>query len=404
MALGVLFLGLSVVILLVGAITGAIAGAIAEESARVKIPLTPHPLSTRLAYHLLAQRYGVTLDDEFLSRLYSNEGSPIPITNFENAQYYGPISIGTPSQNFNVIYDTGSSNLWVPSSKCVFCFHKKFFSDQSSTYIANGTTFSIDYASGAVSGFLSQDHVTLGDIVLRNQTFAEITNEPGLPFLIGKFDGICGLAFTSISVDGVIPPFVNMVNQRLVDPVFSVYLSGVDGSSNSELLLGGIDQSHYTGSITYIPLISETYWEVGLQNVTLGGKSVSAALKAVADTGTSILAGPTAEVKAIAESVGAQPTIINPNEFTIDCSVVNKLPTLTFTLAGSSTNVPFSLSGPEYVDEITQDGITLCLFGLTGIDIPAPRGPLWILGDIFIRKYYSIFDYGKNQLGFAQAH
>jgi hypothetical protein len=39
-------------------------------------------------------------------------GVPVVINDFSNAQYYGPIAVGTPGQVFNVIFDTGSSNLW----------------------------------------------------------------------------------------------------------------------------------------------------------------------------------------------------------------------------------------------------------------------------------------------------
>jgi len=372
----------------------------------LRVPLTPKLISSQEHARLLASRYGVKWNNPAITNLklmaqMFGDSDPIVISDYMNAQYYGPISIGSPSQEFEVIYDTGSSNLWVPSKKCVFCTHKKYDSSQSSTYVANGTKFAIEYGSGSVLGFLSGDDVGMGNLTIQTQTFAEVTSEPGIAFLFGKFDGICGLAFQSISVDGVVPPFVSMVNQKLLDePIFSVFLSNGDGSDGSELLLGGMDSNKYTGDLYYEPLISESYWEIGLADVQMGGQSVTAARKGVVDTGTSILAGPVDDVKAIAKSVGAEPVVMNPNEYTIDCSLVDQLPILSFVLASGRS---FNLTGPEYVDVISQGGTQMCLFGMTGIDIPSPRGPLWIMGDIFIRKFYTVFDYGQERVGFATA-
>jgi len=233
--------------------------------------------------------------------------------------------------------------------------------------------------------------VTLGALMDTSQTFAQITDASGLglAFLIGKFDGILGLAWESISVDGVPTVFQNLVQAGL-DPVFSFYLSGTDGSQG-ELLLGGIDSTHYTGPITYIPLIHETYWEVALTNMTLNGKSLTAATRAVLDSGTSLMAGPIAEVAALAKAVGATPFV--NGEYTIACSLVPTLPQVIFNLNGT----PFPLNGTDYT--LNVQGI--CLFAFMGIDIPAPMGPLWIMGDVMIRKYYSVFDWGNKRIGLA---
>lgn len=118
----------------------------------------------------------------------------VKISELEDAQYYGPITIGTPPQTFQVIFDTGSSNLWVPSSNCTDCgFHAKFQESKSSTYVPNGTAWDILYGSGPVSGFLSEDTVNVGGVSVASATFAEVDNATGLglAYAIGKFDGEC---------------------------------------------------------------------------------------------------------------------------------------------------------------------------------------------------------------------
>ncbi|KAG6329225.1 hypothetical protein ID866_9863, partial [Astraeus odoratus] len=142
-----------------------------------------------------------------------NGGHNVPLMNFMNAQYYTEISLGTPPQTFKVILDTGSSNLWVPSTRCtsIACFlHAKYDSSASSSYKANGSTFAIQYGSGSMEGFVSQDRLSIGDLTITRQDFAEATREPGLAFAFGRFDGILGLAYDTISVNHIVPPFYNM--------------------------------------------------------------------------------------------------------------------------------------------------------------------------------------------------
>ncbi|XP_006144715.1 napsin-A-like isoform X2 [Tupaia chinensis] len=154
----------------------------------------------------------------------------VPLSNFMDVQYFGEIGLGTPPQNFSVVFDTGSSNLWVPSKRCHFfsvpCwFHHRFDSNASSSFHPNGTKFAIDYGSGRLVGILSEDKLTIGGLGAA-VTFGEALWQPSLVFTFAHFDGILGLGFPTLAVEGVQPPLDSLVAQGLLQkPVFSFYLN-----------------------------------------------------------------------------------------------------------------------------------------------------------------------------------
>ena len=136
----------------------------------------------------------------------------------------------------------------------------------------------------------------IGDIKIKNQLFAEATEEPGLAFAFGRFDGIMGLGYDTISVNKIVPPFYNMIDQGLLDePVVSFYLSDTNNGDGdkSEAMFGGVNKDHYTGKMTKIPLRRKAYWEVDLDAITFGDATAELDdTGVILDTGTSLIALP----------------------------------------------------------------------------------------------------------------
>jgi saccharopepsin len=309
---------------------------------------------------------------------------------------FSEISIGTPPQTFKVILDTGSSNLWVPSQQCgsIACYlHTTYDSSSSSSYKANGSEFEIRYGSGSMKGFVSQDILTIGDLTIKGQDFAEATEEPGLAFAFGRFDGILGLGFDTISVNKIVPPFNQMVNQKLVDDALFAFYLGSD-ENDSEVVFGGIDDAHYTGKITEIPLRRKAYWEVDLKSISLGDDTAELEnTGAILDTGTSLIVLPTDLAEMINAQIGAKKSW--NGQYTVDCAAKDSLPPVSFNLNGKE----FAIDASDYVLDLQGS----CISVFNGMDFPAPMGPLVILGDAFLRRYYSIYDLGKGVVGLAEA-
>ncbi|KAL4952769.1 aspartic peptidase domain-containing protein [Aspergillus filifer] len=368
-----------------------------------KVPLAEQFITRNIADHAtaLGQKYmgqfqQHVLDDEPANAMGRHD---VLVDNFMNAQYFSEIQLGTPPQTFKVVLDTGSSNLWVPSSECgsIACYlHQKFDSSSSSTYKKNGTEFAIKYGSGSLSGFVSKDNLEIGDLKVKGQDFAEATSEPGLAFAFGRFDGILGLGFDTISVNKIVPPFYNMIDQGLLDePVFAFYLGDANSEGDSSVAtFGGIDKDHYEGELIKIPLRRKAYWEVDLDAIALGDDVADLENTGVIlDTGTSLIALPSNLAEMINAQIGAQKGFTG--QYSIECDKRDSLPDLTFTLAGHN----FTIGPYDY----TLDVQGSCISAFMGMDFPEPVGPLAIFGDAFLRRWYSVYDLGNGAVGLAKA-
>jgi len=322
----------------------------------------------------------------------------VPIENFLNAQYFSTIALGSPEQEFKVIMDTGSSNLWVPSTECgsIACYlHQKYDSSASSTYKQNGSQFEIRYGSGEVKGFISEETLKIGDLKVKHQLFGEVTEEPGLAFAFGRFDGILGLGYDTISVNHIPPPFYNMIDQGLLDePVFAFYLGDTNASQESEATFGGVDKSHYTGEMIKIPLRRKAYWEVSLDAITFGKETAELeSTGVILDTGTSLIALPSTIAELLNKEIGAKKGF--NGQYTVECDKRDSLPDMSFTLSGYK----FAIGPYDYILEVQGS----CISSFMGMDFPEPVGPLAILGDAFLRRWYSVYDLGNDAVGLAKA-
>ncbi|KAB0340556.1 hypothetical protein FD754_023026 [Muntiacus muntjak] len=350
-------------------------------------------------------------------RLYqtSSPGSNIAthsLRNFQDMIYVGNITIGTPPQGFQVVFDTGSSDLWVPS---IFCTSPNFYEykhllpdhlslplppsshvmfrhNESSTYRHTNKTFSIKYCSGRMKGFVGRDTVRIGDLVSTDQPFGLSVEQSGFEGL--PFDGVLGLNYPNLSVTGCIPIFDNLKNHGVIsEPVFAFYLSK-SKPEGSVVMFGGVDKSYYQGVLNWVPLIQAGDWRVHMDRISMEGQTVACygGCEALVDTGESSILGPRRLVDKILRLLGAKP---QGSEHYVSCSAVNTLPSIDFTING----INYPLPAQAYT---IKDSSGVCYINLEA-DPESTSTETWIVGVVFLRQYFLVYDRGNDRIGLALA-
>eukprot|EP00933_Yihiella_yeosuensis_P073066 TRINITY_DN81640_c0_g1_i1.p1 TRINITY_DN81640_c0_g1~~TRINITY_DN81640_c0_g1_i1.p1 ORF type:complete len:566 (+),score=130.06 TRINITY_DN81640_c0_g1_i1:120-1817(+) len=309
--------------------------------------------------------------------------------------YWGSILVGSPAQEFQVIFDTGSGNLILPSTKCNgrgCTVHKRYNPSESSTaeQVTNengeGST-QITFGTGDITGDYYKDKFCVAGRLCTDVKFIAATDQSDMPFSSTPFDGILGLGFKDLSM-GQNFNILDDLNDgnALPQGTFSVFLTE-DGSS--ELTFGGWKEERLASDVVWAKVTHESYWQVGVNDIYLDNQESnlcgSEGCQVAVDTGTSMLAGPTDLVNALDEKIGAKD----------DCSNYDTLPNIGFMVDGRVLN----LAPEDYMD---KDGNT-CAFSLMALDVPPPRGPLFIFGDPFLRRFVTIYDKSGPAVGFAVA-
>ncbi|XP_027387155.1 pregnancy-associated glycoprotein 1-like [Bos indicus] len=319
----------------------------------------------------------------------------LPLRNIRDMLYVGNITIGTPPQEFQVVFDTGSSDLWVPSDFCISpacSTHVRFRHFQSSTFRPTTKTFRIIYGSGRMKGVVAHDTVRIGNLVSTDQPFGLSMAEYGLESR--RFDGILGLNYPNLSCSGAIPIFDKLKNQGAIsDPIFAFYLSK-DKREGSVVMFGGVDHRYYKGELNWVPLIRAGDWIVHVDRITMKREVIACSdgCAALVDTGTSLIQGPGRVIDNIHKLIGATP---RGSKHYVSCSVVNTLPSIIFTINGINYPVP----APAY---ILKDSRGYCYTAFKEQRVRRSTES-WLLGDVFLRLYFSVFDRGNDRIGLAPA-
>ncbi|GJJ70345.1 hypothetical protein EMPS_02694 [Entomortierella parvispora] len=321
-----------------------------------------------------------------------------------DSEYYGTVSVGTPAQKFRLDFDTGSSDIWFPSSTCTTSAckkHTRFNSAKSSTYKKDGRTWKIKYGDeSTASGILGSDMVNVGGISVR-QTIGLATQESAA-FSTSPEDGLFGLAFAQIeSVAGVTTFMDNAIaTGALAQPVVSVFLPSVrrNGGVGGQYLFGGIDSSKYTGDLTYINVDTQGWWQIPMDDVLVNGKSLGFNQEGIVDTGTTLVLlsddAAAAVHKQIPGAVYHPAQGQNAAYYSVPCSSTTG--NVGFSLGGTVFNVPMA----DVAWNPLNDGTGNCYSGIQGGMNWADGNP-WILGDIFIKNNYCVFDKGQARIGIA---
>ncbi|KAJ2437684.1 aspartic proteinase precursor, partial [Coemansia sp. RSA 2337] len=280
-----------------------------------------------------------------------NDTSMSPPGNRGFQSYFGEIQLGTPPQRFSVVFDTGSSDFWIPSIDCdsVACSaHSRFNHSASGSYVTSHLPFSLNYGTGGLIGQVGSDTVQVGNVSAPG-LHVGLATHMGRFFRTTLFDGVFGLGFPKLSRIQADPPLYTMIQNGLLEkPVFSFWVrEGKNGQhAGGEVVLGGVNERRFEGRTRTIPIVRKMYWEVELNGLLINENQVPniSSQTAIIDTGTALIVLPAVDADAVNQFLGAIPLFDEYGLYAIDCRKDNK-PTIKFMLAGET----FAIGPSHYI-------------------------------------------------------
>ncbi|EKM57764.1 uncharacterized protein PHACADRAFT_90884 [Phanerochaete carnosa HHB-10118-sp] len=320
--------------------------------------------------------------------------------------YIATVQMGTPPQDFKLLMDSGSADLWVGGEQCQSteggnCGNHTFLGNQSSSsFVDLGSQFQVTYGSGAVQGDIVTDNINVAGLALNNHTFGVATVETddfaddSVPF-----DGLMGLAQSTLSEQGVLTPVESLAQAGLIsDAITSFKISRLaDQKNDGEVTFGGLDPTKFDAATltTFNNVNTEGFWEGAMSTVSVNGQDLGLQGRtAILDTGTTLIIAPDADAAAVHQAIpGAQSD--GQGGFTLPCTT-NASVALTFSGQQFAIDTRDLLFSPVDPTNLTGD----CVSGISSGQIGAATE--WLVGDVFLKNAYFSTDVGKNQISLAK--
>jgi len=161
---------------------------------------------------------------------------------------------------------------------------------------------------------------------------------------------------------GITPVFDTIINKHLLKKNVMTFYYSKKANVDGQITLGFIDSKRYQGKLRYYKVVDKFYWSIALDDILLNGKSLglcSEGCKAVVDTGTSLVTGPTNDISKLLTAITVQD----------DCTGYETADSITFVLSGDK----YTLEGPEYILKKESEGYKKCRAMMMPLDVPEPQ-------------------------------
>ena len=308
--------------------------------------------------------------------------------------YMAVVNLGSTGSQYYMLLDSTGSQSWIYGSDCtlqVCQSHNTFGSANSDSLTTSSSTFNVGYGTGNVSGILGTDNVTLAGLTVP-LTFG-IVSDASSDLLNYPMDGILSLGQASAG-DAT---FMNSLSQQNLVPskLWGVRLSRHVHNTNGndgEIDFGSPNTDLYSGSLAYSTAIADSsFWEIGIDGAGVDGKAadIGSSRTAILDTGTSYIYMPPSDAQAIHSLISGSKQ--DGETFTIPCSTQSIVQI-------SVSNVNYNISYQDIVGDTTDEGTT-CGSKIISRETFGPNR--WLVGDVFLKNVYTVFDYDQNRVGFG---